>query len=90
MYKSINEIQQINESIGHKFFKNEWYCQVADPVVYAGIYFITKESLNIGSVKVPEAFTIRYIKEDKTIGTYGKTGQFETLDQAQQTAKGIE
>ena len=89
MYKSINEIQQANESIGHAFFKNEWYCQIADPAVYGGIYFITKESLSIGTVIVPPAFTIRYIQPDKSIGTYGKTGEFETLDQAQAKAKEI-
>jgi len=90
MYKTVQEIQEDNESIGHKFFRNEWYCQVADPTVYGGAYFITKERLEIGSVIVPESFTIRYIRPDKTIGTHGTTGQYETLESAQESAKGIE
>jgi len=89
MYKTINEIQEANESIGHKFFRNQWYCQVADPAVYGGIYFITKESLSVGSIKVPESFTIRFIKTDKMIGTHGKTGEYKTLEEAQLTVRGL-
>ena len=89
MYESIAEIKSANESVGHKFFRNEWYCQVADPNVYHGIYFITKESLNIGTIKVPESFTIRVINPDKTIGTYGNVGDYKTLAQAQDSMKGI-
>ena len=90
MYKSIQKIQKANESIGHRFFRNQWYCQVADPTVYKGIYFITQESLNIGSIVVPKTFTIRFINTDKTIGTLGQTGAYKTLEEAQLTVRGLE
>jgi hypothetical protein len=89
MYETITEIQKANEAINHRFFENTWYTQVADQTVYAGKYFITKESLKIGSVIVPESFTIREVLPSGAIGTVGKAGEYETLEKAQVKIKKI-
>jgi len=87
MYESLDEIKKVNEAHGHHFFSNTWYTQIADETIYGGRYFISKESLNIGSVVVPESFTIREVLESGAISTVGLPGDYKTLEEAQNKLK---
>lgn len=91
MYKSIDEIKIANKNLGHHFFEaNSWLLEVAEPKVYSGKYFITKDFLKIGSISVPAKYTIRRADDDGGISTVGKYCEFDTLKDARKKIKEME
>ena len=82
MFNSIEEIIHENTKLGHHFFEHDFLTAVADPRVFAGKYFITRDFLRLGDFGAPDKYTIRIAADDGSIGTVGSYSQYETLEQA--------
>ena len=82
MFGSIDEIIQANKNLGHHFFEHDFLAEVADPEIYRGKYFITKDFLRLGNLDVPGKYTIRMAGEDGGISTVCEYCQYDNLDQA--------
>ena len=90
MFKSIEGIIQANTKLGHHFFEHIFLTAVADPRVFAGKYFITRDFLKLGDFGTPDKYTIRIAADDGSIGTVGGYSQYETLEQAIEVVQTLE
>ena len=88
-FRTMADVRAINRAIGHHWFERStmrFFNSQVESGLYGGHYFVTSERMDLDR---PKRYSIRVVKNDGTIDTYGDFQLFTNLQAARNSAKAL-